>query len=482
LAALKTATDHLVSGGTFCTKVYRSTDYNALIWVFQQLFEDVQAMKPNSSRSQSAEIFIICLRYTAPKHIDSKLFDPNHVFKEYDDPGLKKVDVLHKKYDKMNRRHRTGYDESLGVLLRSVVTVKDFVSSKDPIRLLTDASEIVFSDDCTQFKEHPSTTKEILACFADLRVLGKIDFKKLLKWRALMRDSIDPERTDDSGGRSALREEELSVGSGDDEEMTIEHIQESIARSEKKDKKKARLKASKERARQQLGMSGNAFSDSDDLELFSLANASRIDGVGDVDLDDDNLDLHVEEEQEDRGEGSGPLFIKSDDLEDQLEKDYRRYVARKRAIEAGSCQDDEAAVSKTSIETVIESRTTTAKELRRERRSESVIAKRSSEDQQSSKGSNPALEGDVDAYVKMLSRQEGDSSEEDEDGDDSDYDSFDGPQVKRMTAGSGGNADGGKWFSNPIFSYSLADGDELRRESAANVTLSQMPKTVSERL
>ena len=89
LAALKTATNHLIEGGTFITKVYRSTDYNSLIWVFQHLFEDVQAIKPNSSRSQSAEIFVVCLKYNKPKTIDPKMLDPNHVFKEVQDPGTK---------------------------------------------------------------------------------------------------------------------------------------------------------------------------------------------------------------------------------------------------------------------------------------------------------------------------------------------------------------------------------------------------------
>ena len=37
---------------------------------------------------------------------------------EVADPGLKKVDVLHKKYDKSNKRHRSGYDEALGMTLR----------------------------------------------------------------------------------------------------------------------------------------------------------------------------------------------------------------------------------------------------------------------------------------------------------------------------------------------------------------------------
>ena len=37
ISALKTATDHLREGGTFCTKIYRSIDYNAIIWALQQV-------------------------------------------------------------------------------------------------------------------------------------------------------------------------------------------------------------------------------------------------------------------------------------------------------------------------------------------------------------------------------------------------------------------------------------------------------------
>ena len=136
LAALKTATEHLNKGGTFVTKVYRSVDYNSLVWVLQQLFQDIQTMKPNSSRSQSSEIFLICLNYNAPHSIDPKLFDPNHVFKEVQDPGLKKPDIFHKKYDTSHKRQRSGYDDSLGITLRNRVSVSDFVLSKEPIHLI----------------------------------------------------------------------------------------------------------------------------------------------------------------------------------------------------------------------------------------------------------------------------------------------------------------------------------------------------------
>lgn len=82
LHAVKLATQVLKKGGTFICKVFRSKDYNSFLYVLNSLFTKVESSKPPSSRSQSAEIFMVCLGYKAPDFIDPKFLDPKFAFED----------------------------------------------------------------------------------------------------------------------------------------------------------------------------------------------------------------------------------------------------------------------------------------------------------------------------------------------------------------------------------------------------------------
>ena len=201
LHALKLATEFLRPRGTFVSKVFRSADYNSLLWVFHQLFDRVEATKPHSSRNASAEIFVVCRDFKAPAKIDPRLLDARFVFKEIETPGSGVgvagggggggVDVMHKK-SRDHQRQREGYDASLGPLLTRRVPVVAFLRSPDPVRMLTDASSLEFDAEALALglDTLAGTTEEVRACCSDLKLLGRKDFKNLLKWRLAARRAL----------------------------------------------------------------------------------------------------------------------------------------------------------------------------------------------------------------------------------------------------------------------------------------------------
>lgn len=56
-----------------------------------QLFEKVEVDKPAASRSESAEIYVLGLRYKAPAKIDPRLLDVKHLFQGSVEPQPKVI-------------------------------------------------------------------------------------------------------------------------------------------------------------------------------------------------------------------------------------------------------------------------------------------------------------------------------------------------------------------------------------------------------
>jgi AdoMet-dependent rRNA methyltransferase SPB1 len=273
LSACRLATEFLAPNGTFVTKVFRSAEYTKLLWVFHQLFSRVTATKPQASRNVSAEIFVVCEGFLAPKKIDPKLLDPKHVL-----TSIEQKAYAYSVFAKKASRHRTGYEDDAGVVLHKKVSVKEFVKTDDPIKLLSSCNAFHFEDaDCKRYLESPLLTEELKICFSDLKVLGKRDFKALLKWRSAM-------RAQDAEAAAALESSE------DDEEVVMtkeeedakllqemdDHMRE-VARKEKKKKKKQKEEREKTKRRMALTLDvGDEFDDPGAQDaLFNLKRVNK---------------------------------------------------------------------------------------------------------------------------------------------------------------------------------------------------------------
>lgn len=258
LQSMKLATEFLIEGGTFVTKVFRSKDYNSLLWVFKQLFAKVEATKPPSSRTVSAEIFVVCRGYKAPKRLDPRFLDPKSVFAELADPTPNNEAKVYK--PEVKKRKREGYEDGNQIQFKEV-PASEFIQTTDPIAILGSCNRLTFDQGkngdvaLAALSALPETTDEIRTCCADLRVLGRKEFKMLLKWRLKVREifGFPSKKT----AKPTLQEEVTEVASMDEELKIQEELQalrDKENAKKKREKRRANEKKQKEIVRMQLNM------------------------------------------------------------------------------------------------------------------------------------------------------------------------------------------------------------------------------------
>ncbi|OAK95428.1 hypothetical protein IQ06DRAFT_329425 [Phaeosphaeriaceae sp. SRC1lsM3a] len=350
LQSMKLATEFLVEGGTFVTKVFRSKDYNSLLWVFNQLFTKVEATKPPSSRNVSAEIFVVCRGYKAPKHLDPKFLDARNVFAELAEPAPNNEAKVFNPEKK--KRKRGGYEEGDWTQFHEV-PVSEFIQTTDPIAMLGSLNKLSFEQPpngdvaIATIDKLPETTKEVRNCCADLKVLGRADFKRLLRWRLKVRDifgfSAKKKEEEEAKAKAAEEGDDVVAIEDMDDEMKIQEELEKLKEKDSKIKRKQRRteneRKQKEIVRMQMNMTtpyeigleqvGPQGEDS----MFAL---KAVDKAGALSrIAKGKMATVVERERPDESSDEEQI---TDDEEDHLERDldemYGDYVEQRSARDA----------------------------------------------------------------------------------------------------------------------------------------------------
>ncbi|CAK1581869.1 unnamed protein product [Parnassius mnemosyne] len=242
LSALKLATNFLREGGWFITKVFRSKDYHALLWVFKQFFKKVHATKPQASRNESSEIFVVCQGYIAPDSIDPKLLDSKNVFEDLDIVKKQHLNLMHP--EKQKKAKAEGYKEN-DYTTHHKVPVSEFINHDDPIDLLQGCSEIVIDD--KSIENHPKTTNEIKECCKDIKVLGRKDLKALLSWIKQMKELRATNITSEKAVEENKTDVEADKDGSEDENKDIDAEIAELQDEERRQLKRKRKQLNKQR-------------------------------------------------------------------------------------------------------------------------------------------------------------------------------------------------------------------------------------------
>lgn len=352
LQSMKLATEFLCEGGTFVTKVFRSKDYNALLWCFQQLFMKVEATKPPSSRNVSAEIFVVCRGYKAPKNLDPKFLDARYVFAELADPTPNNEAKVFNPEKK--KRKRGGYEEGDWTQFHEA-TVAEFIETPDPIAMLGSLNRLTFEQKgngdiaIATIDQLPATTKEVRNCCADLKVLGRADFKRLLRWRLKVRDIFGfSKKSKDAADAAAAKEaeeakegeEEAKIENMDEEmrlQVELERLKEKDSKSKKKQRRTENERKQKEIVRMQMNMATpfdigleQAGPTGDDA-MFALKNVEKDGALSKIAR---GKMAQIVEKEKDFSEEELTDDEEGDNLERYLDSQYDEYVEQKSARDA----------------------------------------------------------------------------------------------------------------------------------------------------
>jgi len=312
LASLKVATQVLKKGGVFVTKVFRSKDYNSLVWVLNFFFDKVEVSKPAASRAQSAEIFFVCLGYKKPDTIDPKFLDPKHVFEDIaaeEEDSSKKINSLKKLLE--GTRNRQGYDTDGSGAFYKETTFSEFMKCREPYKYLSTYNKMKIDDVCkNEIFTVVKPPNSLPAILEDIKVLGRSDLALLLKYRSKYQRQCDKKRAQ---ARKDLEEQKIK-------DMTPEELE-----KQNEDELNQRLEQKQKEAMKKVRKNNEIQKKSEYLQKMSVMTSITVQN------NDDELDLDAKtfaqlqdiENLDDLHPAEG---YSSDDLDEEAKRERAKHM------------------------------------------------------------------------------------------------------------------------------------------------------------
>ncbi|KAG9772035.1 hypothetical protein KCU75_g7529, partial [Aureobasidium melanogenum] len=191
-----------------------------------------------------------------------RFLDPQYAFAEVKDAVPNNEAKVFN--PEVKKRKREGYDEGDWTQYHEV-PVSEFIQTTDPIAILGGMNKLTFNQSgngdiaLATIDKLPETTEEVRICCNDLKVLGKKEFRLLLKWRLQVRErfgfttkSTDHKKATDAEKKDAeaADDEEAAEVESMDEEMKLQEELQMMKDMQSKDKRKLRRKENEKKQKE----------------------------------------------------------------------------------------------------------------------------------------------------------------------------------------------------------------------------------------
>lgn len=200
----------------------------------------------------------MCRGFKSLQKIDPRFLDPRAVFAELAAPTPNNEAKVFNPEKK--KRRREGYDDGDYTQFKEA-PASDFIHTSDPIAVLGSLNKLTFEQmnngniALAALDRLPQTTEEIRNCCNDLKVLGRKEFRLLLRWRLKVREIFGLASKKKSTENEA--QEVVEVVPMDEDlqmEEEIQSLNEKEAAKKRRERRKENERKQKEIVRLQMGM------------------------------------------------------------------------------------------------------------------------------------------------------------------------------------------------------------------------------------